>query len=117
MSNLLGKYILDQDHNAIECEDVLRWGAWMETADRIVRQTVIDESLLVSTVFLGIDYSFGGPEPVLFETMVFSDYAEACCRYRTWKEAEEGHRWVCGHAHIRSLLPRVPLITDQRSWQ
>ena len=46
----------------------------------------------VSTVFLGIDHSFGFGGPSLwFETMVFpheNDYTE---RYETWEQAEEGH--------------------------
>ena len=57
--------------------------------------------LLVSTVFLGLDFSLGrvGP-PVLWETMVFGDvgddgdvgWGRYQKRYRSLQEAREGHR-------------------------
>jgi len=52
----------------------------------------------VSTVFIGLDHSFGrqGP-PIVFETMVFPEdnYDEHYMnRYATWAEAEAGHRRV-----------------------
>lgn len=50
---------------------------------------------LVSTVWLGIDHSFGGSKPLIFESMFFptgpdSD-EEDCERYSTLEEAEAGH--------------------------
>jgi hypothetical protein len=52
----------------------------------------------VSTVWLGFDHSFGGPVPLIFETMVFgedgtamNDYTD---RYPTEATAKEGHRQV-----------------------
>lgn len=64
-------YILD--HRGIPvCEpDVVKWSKWFETNQRIVGRDEIGKST-VSTVFLGIDYNFGGiGYPVLWETMVF----------------------------------------------
>lgn len=53
----------------------------------------------VSTVWLGVDHSFGdeGP-PLIFETMVFGDDVKDLDgnRYATWNEA------VAGHANWRS---------------
>ena len=57
----------------------------------------VDETFIndvhISTVFLGMDHSFGGGTPVLFETMIFggklNDYQ---WRYTTWDEAIEGHQ-------------------------
>lgn len=64
----------------------------METADRKVRWTDLPNGVSVSTVFLGMDHSFGGGPPLLFETMIFGGnhdrYHE---RYSTWAEAEAGH--------------------------
>ena len=67
---------------------------------RVVAKTRYEEGTVtveISTVFLGLDHSFGmeGP-PVLYETMVFggklSDHQE---RYHTREEAFRGHqRWV-----------------------
>jgi hypothetical protein len=71
------------------------WACWVETADRRVRDTARDD-VRVSTVFLGLDHSFGHGPPLLFETMLFVMGSEQGCeRYCTWAEAEAGHkRWV-----------------------
>ena len=72
-------------------DDILEWGRQFETADRRVANTQLGNAR-VSTVFLGLDHSFGGGTPILFETMIFggkyNDYQE---RYTTWEEAEAGH--------------------------
>lgn len=43
------------------------------------------DGVRVSTVFLGIDHSFGGNVPILFETMIFGGsqdgYQERCGNY------------------------------------
>lgn len=90
MSNL---FILD-GHRAIPAT-LMQWAQWYETADRRVAKTTIGE-IDVSTVFLGIDHSFGDRVPILFETMVFGgELDERMERYATWQDAEEGHRrWV-----------------------
>ncbi len=70
-----GHYILI-GQTPVPCEDVLEWGRWLQTANRRVRLTRVGP-YFVSTVFLGLDHSFGamfgreaGP-PILFETMVY----------------------------------------------
>lgn len=98
-------------------DDLLEWGRWMESeegrkARRIEWTEVGDYN--VSTVFLGLDYSFSVDphrKPVLFETMVFEkketaedlfgkphtfhksvdDFGE---RYYTIEEAREGHNKI-----------------------
>lgn len=88
------KYILI-DRKAVKEPDLLKWGRWLETADRIVGQTEIGESR-VSTVFLGLDHAYGGGEPLLFETMVFDgalDGEQERCT--TWEQAEEMHERMC----------------------
>ncbi len=89
----LGNYILD-GHTPVPEGDTLRWAKWFETADRTVRQDFVGH-LRVSTVFLGLDHSFGiGGPPLLFETMVFSGGQTVFGiqeRYATWEEAEHGH--------------------------
>jgi hypothetical protein len=57
----------------------------------------------VSTVWLGINHSYGGGPPIIFETMVFPlnqegdvNYGEIDSdRYATEEEALEGHRRMC----------------------
>lgn len=53
-----------------------------------------DDETDVSTVFLGMDHSFGEGPPVLYETMVFPAGTvddRDCRRYRTRAEAVAGH--------------------------
>lgn len=107
-------YKLD-GHIAVPMFDILEWGRWLETADRIVARTPIGEAYEVSTVFLGIDHSFtehGSRK--LFETMVFQqlttpryiqlknhqipidrdEVAGYTERYATWEQAEIGHQRI-----------------------
>lgn len=88
------KYILD-GHSVIPCEDIFQWGEWFEKANRSVARTQIGKAV-VSTVFLGIDHSFGYGLPLLFETMIFGgphdDYQARCS---TWDEAVKMHELAC----------------------
>lgn len=86
-----GKYIL-KDKKVVACHDLLEWAKWFETADRHVADENVGK-YRISTVFLGIDHNFLGGEPILFETMVFSDDEDGDEeRYSTWEEAEKGHK-------------------------
>lgn len=100
-----GKYIL-QGKVPVEVFDLLEWAAQHESAQRIVAQDKIGKTL-VSTVFLGIDHSFGGGPPLLFETMIFPNHGNKPSknligdkrfmesymeRYSTWDQAEAGHK-------------------------
>ena len=90
-----GKFILDDDHVAIPCDDVLEWAGWIERTDRSVAQHVIGPAR-ISTVFLGLDHSFGIGEPKLFETAVFGGLLDGeRIRTATWQEAERMHDIVC----------------------
>ena len=78
-------------------EDVLVWGNWFETANRIIKQETLPDGKFVSTVFLGLDYSFGmNKAPILFETMVFLGKELGSeldmDRYSTYEEAQLGHQ-------------------------
>lgn len=94
-------YILD-DKTPIECPDIIEWGKWFEKAERHVAKTEAGD-VKVSTVFLGLDHSFGEGPPLLFETMIFGgDHDEEMWRYSTWDEAEQGHESACKVAGIQS---------------
>lgn len=85
-----GHYILDEQHNAVEC-DLMTWARWLEKGNRVVAKTTLP-GCEVSTVFLGLDHSFGSGPPLLFETMVFGGpFDQEQDRYSTWAEAEAGH--------------------------
>ena len=48
------------------------WLAWRTAEKKRVAQTVVG-NVLVSTVFLGIDYGYNEDVPVLYETMLFAN--------------------------------------------
>jgi hypothetical protein len=83
-------YMLD-GHKAVKCNDLMKWAKWFSNANRRVASETIGKSR-VSTVFLGIEHSFGEGKPLLFETMVFGgDDDGAQDRCTTWEEAEAMH--------------------------
>lgn len=86
------KYILD-GHEP-KPVDLMTWARWFES-NRDTRHVAVTDHPLgkVSTVFLGLDHSFGARgAPLLFETMVFGGAMDGeMDRYATWDEAEAGH--------------------------
>ena len=89
------KYILE-GKSPKPVDDLLEWAEWFETANRRVARTKMWLGVEVSTVFLGLDYSFGRGPPVLFETMIFGGKQDQYqARYYTWAESEIGHRQAC----------------------
>lgn len=86
----MNKYILE-GKKPVPVSDLLVWGHWFESADRIVAKTTVGK-LKVSTVFLGLDHNWGEGPPALFETMIFGiDDDEYQTRCSTWEEAEAQH--------------------------
>ena len=85
-------YIL-KDGVPVEEPDMSKWGYWFQTGKRIVQQDDFDD-VRVSTVFLGMDHSFGEREPVLWETMILGgehdDYQDRCSG--TWDDALAMHK-------------------------
>ena len=89
---MCNNYILDENGNPKLETDVMAWATWFETANRVIKETKVDESE-VSTVFLGLDYNFADKGlPLLYETMVFGGRLNGeCNRYPTQEMAEIGH--------------------------
>lgn len=48
------------------------WASRFELEDRIVCQSHLPNGIFVSTVFLGLDHSFGDGPPLIFESMAFA---------------------------------------------
>ena len=91
------QYIL-KDKKPVACDDLLEWGEFMQSGERTVAKSEKGE-VRVSTVFLGLDHSFGSGDPLLFETMIFGgEHDQDCERYCTWEEAEAGHKSMCEKA-------------------
>ena len=101
------KYTLDADGRPVPCEDIMEWGRWMETGERVTALTEFDGGK-VSTVFLGLDHSFDHGEPVLWETMIFGGPHDGYQNRYTSREAA-----VRGHA-VAVQLATTTEVADAR---
>lgn len=102
MADHNGRYIL-MGSLAIPEPDLLKWGAWFETANRHVAQDRVG-GIVVSTVFLGLDHSFGCGLPTLFETLVFrGGDGQDMYRYGSWEEAEAGHKKIVSEIRAEAI--------------
>lgn len=109
---MITNYILKGKKPVAE-PDILKWGARFASSSQNVAKTTVGE-YLVSTVFLGIDHNWSpSGKPILFETMVFvspkskrkrNKFSDIQYRYRTWDEAE------CGHRRVIRLVKAVQAI-------
>jgi hypothetical protein len=102
---------------AVEEPDLLTWARSFEEDDRIVKQEDVG-NVWVSTVFLGIDHSFNGGPPLLFETMAFygrggHDLLQYRCS--TWAEAEAQHEGAVQEAGEPGFQLRA-IVTGVRDW-
>lgn len=72
-----------------------RWRELFETIeDRQVANTDLGPLGHVSTVWLGLDYSWGSGPPLIFETMVFGGPLDQTMdRYSTVEDAQMGHEF------------------------
>ena len=96
----------DIDGNTITTEEwsALRWETTGVVSDyaRIGWDEV--NGIRISTVWLGMDHSFGGSAPELFETMVFGgEWDQELTRYATKEEASKGHQRIV--QRVRDGLP------------
>ena len=81
----------DQDGNPVM--DTLVWAKLFE--DENYRQVAYDQigQVKISTVWLGLDHSFGSGPRLIFETMVFGGaHDEEQVRYSTKEQALAGHQ-------------------------
>lgn len=84
-------YRTDAEGQPVPEPDTMKWGTWFETANRVVAKTKTKDAE-VSTVFLGVDHSFGVGPPILWETMVFGGPLDQDQdRYTSLADARKGH--------------------------
>lgn len=111
-----GKFII-KDGKVVQVHDLLEWAAWWESEEGRKASRIGFTELPgynISTVFLGLDYSFSERIPQLFETMVFEakesemefpdgrkrkyhksvDIDGLFERYATLEEAKAGHERI-----------------------
>jgi len=81
------------------------FGVWFERQDRQVARNRVN-GRLVSTVFLGIDHSFRGDVPILYETMIFCDNQDELHQFqRRYATREEA---LIGHAEAMAMANKHP---------
>ena len=82
-------YILNVNGDPEPCDLM----TWLQTArqNRVLASDHIGD-VHVSTVFLGLDHSFGGAFPILWETMIFGGpHDQYQDRYSSKEDALAGH--------------------------
>jgi len=98
----LNHYILRNEKVVVV--SLMEWARWMEVpGNKIIEQTKKGK-ILVSTIFLGLDYSWSehGGIPILFETMISGGkHDQYQRRYATIEEAREGHNETLKMARIK----------------
>lgn len=99
----MSEYYKLVNREAVPCT-VHAWGAMMaDIGSRRVAETTIGDTR-VSTVFLGLDHSFGEGPPLLFEAMAFGGpLDEEQERCTTWEQAEAMHAAMC--ERVRAAAP------------
>jgi hypothetical protein len=89
--------VLNPDGSVRIVTNLYEWAQAYESSDNHLAQDQVC-GFYVSTIFIGLDYSFGHGPPLWFETMVFREkdndrlgpsYHQE--RYSTYQEALEGH--------------------------
>lgn len=103
----MGEYY-DMQGNPIDMQE---WVVLFGKKERIIKQETLPNGKFVSTVYLGLDHSFGMGGPLIFETMVFPKKGDGhdidIKRYATLEEAKEGHK--------RMVEKYYPLDKDLRN--
>jgi hypothetical protein len=83
----------------IPATDLIKWAIWFEGTENHVGLDEVS-GFIVSTIFMGINHSFGNRRPQWFETMVFRQMDNKRMlgrlidqwRYATLEEARAGHK-------------------------
>ena len=101
-------WMLDARGELVETDDVRVWGQWFETAERQVAQDTIGD-VRVSTVFIGLDHSFGSGPPLLWESMIFGGPLDGHMdRYTSRAAAIDGHQAMV--AEVRKTGGFIPAV-------
>jgi len=116
-------WILNEDHTVRPTDDVMEWAKSLENGSRYVARDTIG-GLILSTVFLGLDYSFDeGATPLLFETTLFDGEMKEleCLGSETYDQAMYAHvqimvklidRFHPNWLHERGYFPYSLLVEE-----
>ena len=111
-------YILDDQNEPVRVGSAMQWAHWLEkNLDR--RQVARDKfgDIVVSTVFLGLDHSFGGGSPLLYETMIFGGaHDQYQTRCSTREQALEMHKEALRLMTISLSANVIDLKEERGEW-
>lgn len=104
-------YLLDENKQPYKVSIEEMHKLYNDLSIKVVQQDKLPNGKFVSTVFLGIDHSWGitndpNHKPVLWETMVFNDLEDSGIteeyqeRYTSYQDAVEGHKRALEYANI-----------------
>lgn len=102
----LGTHAYILENGKVKPADFMEMGGFFADIDqRRIDLTRINDEIEVSTVFLGIDHNWSGEGgPILFETIIFGGPRDSeMRRYRTMREAKEGHWKIVEELRRESL--------------
>ena len=91
-------YILDDERRLVNVKNDEAWFIWFRDIERrLVARDEIDGDVVVSTIFGGIDRSYGrASAPMVFETIVFGGEHDGWEEWSaSWAEAELVHAEAC----------------------
>ena len=79
--------------------DLRTWSEMFKLPRHVGRTEIVLHGyrITVSTVWLGLDHSFGDGPPIIFEMMMFSGdprFNETSDRYSTYEEARTAHEYI-----------------------
>lgn len=87
----MNRYILNNEGDPAREDNIEAFAEWHDKANRTIAKDNIGD-VLISTIFLAYDYSWGEGEPILWETLIFGGehdlYQE---RYTSKEDALVGH--------------------------
>lgn len=89
---MIGHY--DKDGSVLSLEE---WAKKFEDSTyKRIAETTLQDGQWVSTVWLGLDYSFGDGDPLIFETVIFKSAEDLDeldrARYPTLEATQAGHQ-------------------------
>ena len=102
-------YTLDE-YLQIRTATVEEWGVFFNDMEqRRIAHTKVSPKVSVSTVFLGLDHSFSGGPPLLFESLVFGGKHDGdMLRYASYADAVKGHNELVAMT-LKTQRKRNPL--------
>lgn len=100
---MIKHFLLNKETGELIPTDLMTWGEMLQKREHVLWQEE-KGGVQVSTIFLGMDHSFGFGLPLYFETMVFGGPCDQEMeRYATMEEARVGHAAMCTRVFSPSL--------------